>query len=161
MSSKFIGRDDKTQGRWFGVYGKRATALPNSVAEGTELAFPNPLPEHTFSSYTRDDRAPMASALLPNRAARAWYAPSLTLTVTPDAPLHVSLYLVDWHREGLKTQVELRQSGETPTDVQILEKFDEGSFLSWLVDRPTVFRLTGDTQHVPLFGVFLDQQLRR
>jgi hypothetical protein len=186
--AEFIGRDDKTQGAWVGVYGSEAFLVPVmhgssgsqipsiTVRRGVGYAANgmDPLPgfapqlieqegmyHFTEQPSVNDPRVAVAGPGVSIRAPAAYRTERVPLCIRAGASDHkahqLSLYLLDYKREGLRYDIEILDLNGRRLDVRRVSKFEEGAYFRYRFTGSVIARISGlDYGEVRLSGVFVD-----
>ncbi len=146
-SVTFVSADTTTQGNWQSAYGAdgynvigNAQSLPSyaSLAASGQNAW-------TWAASTADVRGLRKPASATDRIAATWYGSSVKLDVRPtDTQAHtVSLYLLDWDRQGRSQRIDvLNPTTGAVLDTRTVSNFANGTFLTWSLKGPAQFRIT-------------------
>jgi len=161
---KFMGGDDATRGNWSGKYGSDGYDLI-----GQEAKFPGDVKMewqsgqvYTYDNATQDDRALAGvdpAGTEGNRVAAVRYGSEVAFTVDAGATPHrLSLYFLDFDRQGRQQEVELQDAQSLEVlDQREISDFSGGRYLSWLINNPlkvTIRQVSGENASIG--GVFLD-----
>ncbi len=168
--ASFLGRDDKTQGDWSGVYGADGYLLC-----GGRRVLPDYVSAVTFSkaitvsasSVKADKRAPMANPFgigdrhiayaATNDNNACWQTFSLDIRLKENQTYTVALYFVDYEREGKRLAVELfdAKTLELIAPVKVLDDCTGGVYMIYECDRSVRFRIDHIRgKNVSLAGIF-------
>ena len=160
----YVGADTATKGSWIGKYGAAGYALAGgatSLPAGASLTFAGKT-DHTWAASTADTRG-LQNATGTGRTAAAWFNPTsftLDLDLNGGPARKVSLYFLDWGRQGRTEKVEVIDpvSGAAlDTRTVSGSAFNDGTYLSWTITGRVKIKLTRVTgSNALLSGVFLD-----
>jgi alpha-L-rhamnosidase len=179
-AGRLVRQDSTTRGDWGGVYGQDGQVLFGNGPGGTDTqalpayvesldlfrAFPKAgRPDTTLWSSLTSDRRALASDRNngPSRIASSISNTDQTMTLTVKmrgrGKHRLSLYFVDWQRQGTRTAVELFDAATLRmiAPVRVVSGHGEGKYLVYEVDRSVKFRfdkVRGDL--VTLSGLFFD-----
>jgi len=113
---------------------------------------------HTWAATTADVRALQKPAPASDRFAATWYSgTSFTAEVAVGAtPRRVSLYMLDWDRNGRSQTVEvLNAATGAVLDTRSVSGFQGGTYLSWDLTGTVRFRVTNrGPSNAVLGGIF-------
>jgi hypothetical protein len=162
-TATFVGQDSTTRGTWKGVYGAQghwlhadARSLPTYaqilVSGGSD---------HTWDSSTSDTRALQKAGSTTDRIASSWYKPdvfAVDVNLTDGQPHKVSIYALDWDSTERIEKVEVLDATTFAVlDTRIIGGFNNGTYLSWILQGHTqlrVTRLSGD--NAVLSAIFIE-----
>ena len=163
-TARYEGRDSKTSGAWKGKYGTRAAWLPNVSGMEPQAGYRLEVDGTAFAwdNGTSDPRAlesPGSGATA--RKATCWYgddAVSCTI-MPPDAqPYRLSLYVLDYDRNGRANRIGLSDESVVLATNEASKAENEGStYISWSVTGPVRVKLSKKAGfNATLSGVFID-----
>jgi hypothetical protein len=159
-------RDTKLGGRWKGTYGSLGAWIPKRIHEKEQNGFlvTSTGTEFTWSGGVDDRRVLQSLEDTPSAPpATCWFAAdSFLLTVTPPdlAPYLLTLYVVDYDRNGRASEVSVEDSlGQVLDTRNIPEKESaEGVYLTWEAAGPTYLKLRKTAGfNVVASGIFVDR----
>ncbi len=172
LAGRFEQRTADRQGKWTGHFGKLAAWIPavnlpvsphryELQAGGQPFVWQHECDDDRVLS--RPAEADSTEQVTDPRPATCWFASeALPLTITPadDAPYRVTLYLLDFDRNGRAVQVVLEDTFGTYVDSQEVSTSEtaQGIYLSWTVAGEvtiTLRKLAGF--NVVASGVFVDR----
>jgi len=159
-SASFLGADLTTQGNWQGAYGGQGYTIANDSTSLPAFATVTAVggATYTWAASTFDVRALLKSAST-DRIASTWYTDFDTGIVFTDTAVHkVSLYLVDYDRDGRAQTIDLLDAATGALlDRRAVSNFSNGVYLSWNVTGAIVVRLRVDAGSNAVYsGLFLD-----
>ena len=156
-SARYVQRESPGTGVWGLRFGKLASWTPGRGDErqnGFRLSTGTP---YVWAESTSDVRALVESKDGPRRAS-CWFAPvDLRVVVTPpDAtPYHVTLYIVDFDRNGRALDVAVGSARAVRVSKQ---ETASGVYLMWRVEGPFNSRIRNvEGFNAVLSGVFVDR----
>jgi hypothetical protein len=168
-TARYEGRDSQTAGAWKGKYGARAAWIPNVSGMEAQAGYRLEADGAAFAwdSKTSDRRA-LESIQTGGSARKAtcWFgdaAVSCFLTPPDTQPYCVSLYVLDYDRNGRANRIELSDEAGVLAGCETSEQENaRGIYLSWSVTGPVRVRLTKKAGfNVALSGVFIDPATQR
>lgn len=182
----YQGRDDKTQGDWYGVYGKEAFLVPIklgrsayqipgvNVIRGSGMErkkVDNPFDdEYTIQQQmlnlentetTEDKRIAQSGPGLKERSPAAFLTSGIPLLIRADTsdglPHRLSLYLLDYKREKLTAEIAVYDLQGHRLDTQRVTNYGEGVYLRYQFTGAVVVRIAVVGRDThTLSGVFVD-----
>jgi hypothetical protein len=162
-TARYEGRESKTSGAWKSRYGKRAAWIPNVSGMAPQSGYRLEVDGTAFAwdSSMSDPRALEAPRTAATRSATCWFgdeAVSCVLTPPDSQPYRVSLYLLDYDRNGRANRIELSdEAGVLANCVTSKQENALGTYVSWKVTGPVRVKLTKQAGfNVALSGVFVD-----
>jgi hypothetical protein len=130
---------------WPDNYGSEGYAVAGGGADlkGRTLT-PNGAGLFTWDGSPTDPRAPFKSPDQSGRVAACWYSSNpFTLDFDPQDSKRVTVYCVDWDRQGRSQKVELLDSAGSPVgDAKTLDDFGDGSYVTFDVTGPGSVRVS-------------------
>jgi hypothetical protein len=163
-TARYEGRDSKTAGAWKGKYGTRAAWIPNVSGMEAQAGCRLEVDGAAFAwdSGTSDPRALESPGVgVSARMATCWFgndAVSCVLTPHDAQPYRVSLYVLDYDRNGRANRIELSDEGQVLASCETsVQENAQGTYLSWSVTGPVRVKLTKKAGfNVTLSGVLID-----
>jgi hypothetical protein len=183
----YVGRDDKTRGDWVGVYGKQAFLLPVpggrasfqlpliTLQRGSGFetsSAENPFAEASHEAQQQMVRFEKAETIEDPRVglrgpgqkerppvAFATFGVPLLIRadVTDGKPHYLSLYLLDYKREGRVTEIGIYDFQGHRLDTRKVANYGEGAHLRYRFTGTIIVRLVLKTKGEPtLSGIFVD-----
>ena len=163
-TARYEGRDSKTAGAWKGKYGTRAAWIPNVSGMETQAGYRLEVDGAAFAwdSGASDPRAlesPGAGVIA--RKATCWFgndAVSCVLTPPDAKPYRISLYVLDYDRNGRANRIQLSDEARVLASCEAsAQENGQGTYLSWTVTGPVRVKLTKKAGfNVTLSGVLID-----
>jgi hypothetical protein len=162
VPSTFLGQDNATSGSWIGVYGSDAWDIAGDTTS------PNPfatvvMSQHNTYTYeypSIDPRAPYLGSNPSQRIACVWYndvSIDINVTVNDGSSHKLSIYALDWDRNGRTLSFTLLDSGGAVLDYRTISDFQEGIYVSYSVSGNTTLRVERFSgANVVLSGMFFD-----
>jgi len=162
-TAAFVGRDTETGGAYAGRFGRTAAWIPQVTGDGPQAGFALNVSGRPFAwSQASDDPRVLrqgGSGLTP---ATCWFEDAeVRLQVTPPdgAPYQLTLYVLDYDRNGRSERLSLRDRlGELDSQSVTVDEAGMGVYVSWQVTGPVsavVAKQAG--YNVTLSGVFVDR----
>ncbi len=165
VASRFERRDNQLEGKWPGTFGSQAGWIPHVSQAVTQGKFElrsggQPFVWNEASEDSRVLRRPDHWSDAP--PATCWFAgDSLPLTVTPgdEQPYRLTVYLLDFDRNGRAMEAVIEDTFGTFVDRQQVttEETERGIYLTWTVTGEvtlTLRKLSGF--NVVASGIFID-----
>lgn len=137
-SARFVSHDAGSAGSWMGRYGAIAAwlaAAPLSTQKGYRLETASP---YVWAERTDDSRVPANTSGAGRRKATCWFAAdSVPVRIVPpdDKPYFVTLYLLDFDRNGRALQVTASGDQSPPQKVSAVDTA-KGIYLTWRAQGP-------------------------
>jgi hypothetical protein len=175
--SSTVKEDLSTQGDWKGKYGSKGyvlydydsinghrTRLPDFIKPLTySKGAPYYHPAHThWVSGTTDVRALVSGDAATTRSLGAFFC-KLTMTVDvpcrENQPYKLSLYFVDWDRQGRRSEVEVfdLETKKLLMPVYMVRDYAEGKYVTFEFDRSVTIRINQVRgKDTVLSGIFFD-----
>lgn len=164
-SATLVGQDSTTQGNWIGPYGANGYNIVGYASNNPAYATVGVIPTNTtqWTTSTTDVRALRKLPPATDRTASAWSASTnfvLDVNLTDGATHRVSLYLLDWDTNNLRSEnIDIVDAATgVVLDNQIVTSFSGGKYLSWNLKGHVQFRLAAmsDSGNTVLTGLFFD-----
>jgi hypothetical protein len=182
----YLDRDDKTQGNWVGVYGKQAFLIPVQGGRSTyqipalflqrgagdnadhsanpfknDKDVQNQMEAFEKGETTNDVRFALRGPGLNERAPVAFTTEGVPLLFRVDStdgkPHRLSLYLLDYKREGRITEIALFDPQGHRLDTRRVASYGEGAYVRYRFTGSVIVRLVLTKPDSPtLSGVFVD-----
>ena len=168
-TAHYEGRDAKTAGAWKGKYGTRAAWLPNVSGMEAQAGYRLEVDGAAFvwDGATSDSRALDSPGVgVTNRQATCWFgneAVSCVLTPPDAQPYRVTLYVLDYDRNGRANRIELSDEASVLATCETSKQENgQGTYLSLSVTGPVRVKLTKKAGfNAALSGVFIDPATSR
>ena len=168
-TAHYEGRDAKTAGAWKGKYGTRAAWLPNVSGMEAQAGYRLEVDGTAFAwdGATSDPRALESPGVgVTNRQATCWFgneAVSCVLTPPDAQPYRVTLYVLDYDRNGRANRIELSDEASVLATCETSKQENgQGTYLSLSVTGPVRVKLTKKAGfNAALSGVFIDPATSR
>ena len=163
-TARYEGRDSKTAGAWKVKYGTRAAWIPNVSGMEAQAGYRLEVDGAAFAweSGTSDPRALESPGTgVTARKATCWFgdeAVSCVLTPPDAQPYRVSLYVLDYDRNGRANRIELTDEARVLATCETSKQENgQGTYLSWTVTGPVRVKLTKKAGfNATLSGVMID-----
>jgi hypothetical protein len=163
-TARYQGRDSKTTGAWKGKYGTRAAWIPSVSGAETQNGYRLEVDGAAFAwdGATSDPRALDSPGVgVTNRQSTCWFgneAVSCVLTPPDAQPYRVTLYVLDYDRNGRANRIELLDEARVLATCETSKQENgQGTYLSWSVTSPVRVKLTKKAGfNATLSGVFVD-----
>jgi len=182
----YEGRDDATQGNWVGVYGAQGFLIPRLSGHASfqlpgvtlhrgpkpekpeeETPFTEPDGQHSQiihweqAASVSDPRVALAGPRLTERSPAAFAGlgePLLMRVETTDGKPHrLSLYLLDYKREGRAVDVDILDLQGHRLDTRRVADFAGGAYLKYRFTGSVLIKVTSlDNKPPTLSGLFVD-----
>jgi hypothetical protein len=168
-TARYERRDSKTAGAWKGKYGARAAWIPNVSAMESQAGYQLEVDgaAYAWDRGTSDQRALESPGTgVTARQATCWFgneAVSCVLTPPDAKPYRVTLYVLDYDRNGRANRIELSDEANVLASCETTEQENAlGTYLSWSVTGPVRVKLTKKAGFNATFsGVFIDPAIPR
>jgi parallel beta-helix repeat protein len=161
-SAVFVGTDTTTRGSWRGTYGSAGAVLATASSRLPAGATLTPAGKYNavWAQNSTDVRAlevPGATG----RLAAGWFSYgsfTVALDLGAGPPRRVSLYLLDWDRQGRAERIEVRETASGRLlDERTVSDFGGGKYLSWTVSGAVTFRIVRTAgPNAAVSGFFFD-----
>ena len=130
----FLRWDVESSGNWLKDQGKEGywVAGGGKNPPGIVEVSINPQAQWVWSDNTEDSRAPFMDATGVRRVAGAWYDEDelvIDLAVFDTRPRAVSLYFLDWDRQGRSQRLEVLDGAGTVLESYTVDNFENGKYL--------------------------------
>lgn len=158
-AATFVGTDSATVGNWRGVYGSDGYSLANADAalpSYAQVAFGGIT--YTWDPNPADARA-LQRATGSGRIASTWYSTNafaINVRITDSQSHRVSLYSLDWDRQGRAQSIEVLDAATLAVlDHRDVSALAGGIYHTWTISGAVVFRITRVAGPSPVIaGVF-------
>ena len=145
-SVTFVHADGSTLGSWRGVYGADGFNVVQDAAQYPAYASVKPTGEasYTWAASTTDVRALEMAPPATGRIAATWYGAAFSVDINlTDGKTHpVSLYFLDWEKEGRDETLQIVDTLGNLLDSRNVSDFLDGRYLTWNLSGHVVIRLT-------------------
>ena len=158
-AAAFVGTDTTTQGNWRGIYGDEGFGVaPTDIAWPAYAQVAVGGAAYTWDANPSDVRALLRSSGT-SRVAATWYSSdafAFNVRITDGQTHQVSLYSLDWDRQGRAQSIEVLDAATMAVlDRRDLASFGNGVYHRWTIKGHVIFRITRTAGPSPVIAGLL------